>query len=98
LRTRSGTTNGYLGSRSIDTEFASGLPHLEPSDRRLDFEIVRRGLRPGRSSLPDDECVAFPEGLQAGSEPWSVVLFSRGHITLEVPLADACTGSGIGEA
>lgn len=86
MRTRIGTTNGYLGSRSIDTEFASGLPHLdqsEPSDRRLDFEIVRRGLRPSRSSFPDDECVAFPEGLQAGSEPWSVVLFSRGHITLE---------------
>ena len=56
------------------------------------------GCARGRSSLPDDECVAFPEGLQAGSEPWSVVLFSRGHITLEVPLADACTGSGIGEA
>ena len=44
------------------------------------------GCARGRSSLPDDECVAFPEGLQAGSEPWSVVLFSRGHITLEVPL------------
>ncbi|GGC43328.1 hypothetical protein GCM10011371_33470 [Novosphingobium marinum] len=45
--------------------------------------------------LPDYQHIVFPEGLQAGLEPWSVVSLARGPVGINLLIVDAGDDQGI---